>query len=97
MLAALELLRGLQGRGDRRHDADGFWVTGPSLDWDALPERVEAVIAERIERLPRQEQELLSAASVEGEESHTKVAAHVLKMDGEQALAVDPNALDTLQ
>ncbi len=86
-LFTVELLRGLQERGDLRHDADGFWVAGPSLDWDALPERVEAVIAERIERLPREQQELLSAASVEGEEFHAEIAARVLKVDGGQALA----------
>ena len=68
-------------------DAQGLWTEGPSLDWDRLPERVEAAIAERIERLPRQEQELLTVASVEGEEFHAEVAAHALRMDAEQVLA----------
>ena len=68
-------------------DAQGLWTEGPSLDWDRLPERVEAAIAERIERLPRQEQELLTVASVEGEEFHAEVAAHALKMDDEEVSA----------
>ena len=46
-----ELLRGLQERGDLVQDAEGRWVEGPKLDWDSLPARVEAVIAERIGRL----------------------------------------------
>ena len=30
----------------------GFWTTRPAIDWERLPTRVEAVIAERIGRLP---------------------------------------------
>ena len=86
-LFTVELLRGLQERGGLRRDDAGYWVEGPSLDWDKLPERVEAVIAERIERLPSQEQELLSVASVEGEEFHAEVAARVLGLHEAQALA----------
>jgi len=86
-LFTVELLRGLQERGDLLQDSEGRWMAGPSLDWDALPERVEAVIAERIERLPRELQELLSMASVEGEEFHAEVAARALRMDEGQALA----------
>jgi len=48
---------------------------------------VEAVIAAHIARLPPEEQELLSVASVEGEEFHAEVAAHVLKRDAEYVLA----------
>ncbi len=86
-LFSVELLRGLQERGDLVRDAQGLWTEGPSLDWDRLPERVEAAIAERIERLPRQEQEILTVASVEGEEFHAEVAAHALRMDAEQVSA----------
>ena len=60
-------------------DAEGRWMEGPALDWERLPKRVEAVIAAHIARLPREEQELLSVASVEGEEFHAEVAARVLR------------------
>ena len=30
---------------------DGAWIEGPTLDWEVLPARVEAVIEERIDRL----------------------------------------------
>jgi len=83
----VELLRGLQERGDLLRDADGLWTEGATLDWESLPARVEAAIAERIERLPGQEQELLSVASVEGEEFHAEVAARVLGLPNAQALA----------
>ena len=39
-----------------------------SLDWGNLPARIDAAIAERIERLPAQEREILSAASVQGDD-----------------------------
>jgi DNA-binding SARP family transcriptional activator/predicted ATPase len=66
-LFTIELLRGLQERGDLVKDAQGFWNEGPSLDWETLPARVEAAIQERVDRLPPELQRTLSLASVEGE------------------------------
>ena len=68
-------------------DDGGRWTEGPALDWGRLPRRVETVIAAHIARLPRDEQELLAVASVEGEEFHAEVAARVLKVDDGQVLA----------
>jgi ABC-type oligopeptide transport system substrate-binding subunit/DNA-binding SARP family transcriptional activator len=76
-LSAVELLRGMQERGDLVQDEDGRWVEGPSLDWETLPTRVEAVIAERIDRLPESLREILRAASVEGEIFTAEVVARV--------------------
>ena len=76
-LFTVELLRGLKERGDLRRDAEGCWVEGPSLDWERLPARVEAVVAESIERLPEEDQALLAVASVEGEEFTAEVLARV--------------------
>jgi tetratricopeptide (TPR) repeat protein len=67
----------MQERGDLVHDETGHWVVGASLDWEQLPARVEAVIGERIGRLPRALQELLAIASVEGELFTAEVAAGV--------------------
>ncbi|HSR35377.1 MAG TPA: AAA family ATPase, partial [Anaerolineae bacterium] len=66
-LFTVELLRGMQERGDLVRDAEGRWVEGPALDWGTLPARVEAVIAERIGRLAEPLRAALRVASVEGE------------------------------
>jgi tetratricopeptide (TPR) repeat protein len=86
-LFTVELLRGLEQRGDLLRGADGRWMEGPALDWDHLPKRVEAVIAAHIARLPREQQELLAVASVEGEEFHAEVAARVLQRKEGEVLA----------
>ena len=75
-LFTIELLRGLQDRGDLVRDEAGRWVEGATLQWDRLPARVEAVIAERFGRLTPECQELLHVASVEGEEFTAEVLAH---------------------
>jgi len=80
-LFTVELLRELEERRDLAHDAEGRWVAREHLDWDRIPPRVEAIIAERVGRLPRQAQTLLAAASVEGEEFTAEVTARVMGMD----------------
>jgi len=75
-LFTVELLRGLQERGDLVY-ADGRWVERPALDWETLPARVEGAIAERIGRLPEALQEGLAVASVEGEVFTAEVIARV--------------------
>jgi DNA-binding SARP family transcriptional activator len=74
-LFTVELLRGMQERGDITQDQEGRWVEGPTLDWQTLPSRVEAVIAERIGRLPAPLQQMLRVASVEGEVFTAEVVA----------------------
>jgi tetratricopeptide (TPR) repeat protein len=80
-LCTTELLRGMQERGDLVQDRNGMWIVGPALDWETLPARVEAAIAERIGRLAEPLQALLRVASVEGEEFTAEVAARVLGID----------------
>jgi adenylate cyclase len=74
-LFTVELLRGMCARGDLVRDAAGRWTASPALEWDRLPARVEAVIAERIRRLPEAWQPLLAAAAVEGEEFTAEAVA----------------------
>ncbi|MEW5960834.1 MAG: BTAD domain-containing putative transcriptional regulator, partial [Chloroflexota bacterium] len=81
-LFTVELLRGMQERGDLVQDQQGRWMEGPALDWETLPARVEAVIAERIERLPEPWQRVLTLASVEGETFTAEVMACVQGIDG---------------
>lgn len=85
-LFTIELLRGLQERGDIIKNHKGCWVTGPSLDWETLPVRVEAAIQERISRLPKTMQKALEIASVEGEMFTAEVVARVQEFDEREIL-----------
>jgi tetratricopeptide (TPR) repeat protein len=77
-LFTVELLRGMQERGDLVRDAEDRWVEGPALDWETLPARVEAAIAERIGRLAQPLRAALRVASVEGEVFTAEVLARVV-------------------
>ena len=83
-LFTAELLHGMQERGDLVQDAEGRWMEGPALDWETLPARVEAVIAERIDRLDAPSREALRVASVEGETFTAEVVARVRSADGRE-------------
>ena len=85
-LFTVELLRGLQERGDLVQDPEGRWVEGPALDWQTLPARIEAVIAERMARLSQPLQAALRVASVEGEVFTAEVVARVLEVDGREVV-----------
>ncbi|MCL7454841.1 MAG: tetratricopeptide repeat protein, partial [Anaerolineae bacterium] len=76
-LFTVELLRGMQDRGNLVRDSEGHWIGGAALDWETLPARVEAVLAERIGRLPRQLRDTLSVAGVEGETFTAEVVSRV--------------------
>jgi DNA-binding SARP family transcriptional activator/predicted ATPase len=80
-LFTVELLRGMQERGDLIQDAQGRRVEGPALDWETLPARVEAVIAERVGRLPERLRRTLTVASVEGETFTAEAVAQVRAAD----------------
>jgi len=66
-LFATELLQTMRERGDLVQDASGCWIQQPTLDWTTIPARVEGVIEERIRRMRKELQEILTIASVEGE------------------------------
>jgi len=85
-LFTVELLRGLRERGDLVQDEAGRWVEGPELDWGRLPARVEAVIAERIGRLPSMCRAILAVASVKGEVFRAEVVARVRGVDAEEVI-----------
>jgi predicted ATPase len=76
-LFTVELIRALQERSNIVQDDLGCWVEAPSLDWNDLPARVEGVIAERIARLDGALSEMLTVASVEGEQFTAEVVARV--------------------
>jgi predicted ATPase/DNA-binding SARP family transcriptional activator len=93
-LFTVELLRGLQERGDLVRDSQGQWVEGQALNWERLPARVEAVVAERIGRLPQSLRDLLSIASVEGEVFTAEVTARVGAADEQELLRRLSSELD---
>jgi DNA-binding SARP family transcriptional activator/predicted ATPase len=93
-LFTVELLRGMQERGDLVQDAESRWVEGPVLDWETLPARVEAVIAQRIGRLPEPLQAALRVASVEGEGFTAEVVARVLGTEGKHTVRLFSSELD---
>ncbi|MCZ6530285.1 MAG: protein kinase [Chloroflexi bacterium] len=78
---AVELLRDLRERGDLLQDRKGRWVVRSDLMWDELPPRVEGVIERRIGRLDPELGEVLTVASVEGEDFTAEVVARVLGVD----------------
>jgi DNA-binding SARP family transcriptional activator/predicted ATPase len=93
-LFTLELLRGMQERGDLVRDEEGRWVEGPELEWQMLPARVEAVIAERIGRLPERLRHILTVASVEGETFTAEVIAKVDAADEAETVRCLSDTLD---
>ena len=76
-LFTIEMLFGMQERGDLAKNPQGQWVVTPSLRWDKIPPKVEAVIAERLRQLPGPLLELLQIASIEGERFTAEVTAKV--------------------
>jgi len=93
-LFTVEMLRGLQERGDLIQDERGHWVEGPTLDWQTLPAKVEGVIEERIGRLPEILQETLKVASVEGEFFTAEVIVRVQNLDEVQVIRQLSGVLD---
>ena len=85
-LFTVELIQAMRERGDLIRDGEGRWVEGLSLDWNALPARVEGVIAERIARLDDALREMLTVGSVEGEEFSAEVVARVEAMADREAI-----------
>jgi predicted ATPase len=77
-LFTVELLRNMQDSGFILRDGAGRWVEGPDPNWDELPARVDAVIEERISRLTEESRDILTTASVEGEEFTAEVISQML-------------------
>jgi tetratricopeptide (TPR) repeat protein/ABC-type cobalamin/Fe3+-siderophores transport system ATPase subunit len=76
-LFTVELLRDLQERAELVPDAGGHLVVASTLDWNALPARIEGIIEKRIGRLDSDLQETLITASIEGERFTVEIVAQV--------------------
>ncbi len=93
-LFTVELLREMQDRDLLVKDNAGRWVEGPGLNWDALPARVDAVIEERISRLSENLREILTFASVEGEEFTAEVLAQLQEVETRKLIRLLSGELD---
>ncbi len=76
-LFTVELLRAMRERGSLVQNEQRQWIEGDSLSWEQLPAKVEAVIEERIGRLEEDLRQVLTVASVDGEEFTAQVVARV--------------------
>ncbi len=93
-LFTIELLRDMQERGVLVQDEQGYWLEGPLLDWNDLPDRVEGIIEERIGRLEEALRDILSVASVEGQDFTAQVVARVEEIQERELLRVLSQDLD---
>ena len=80
-LFTVELLRSFERQGMLVRDEAGRWVEAPELDWSFCPAQVEALIAGHLAGLTDEDQALLQAASVQGEQFAAEVVAHALARD----------------
>lgn len=76
-LFTIELLQELRVRGDLQRNAAGEWVAQQSLQWQALPARVEGVIESQVARLPHHLRQVLRIAAIEGEDFTAEVVSKV--------------------
>ncbi|MCL5998165.1 MAG: AAA family ATPase [Chloroflexi bacterium] len=78
----VESLRLMLSRGQIAQDTqDGKWALLREINDEDLPRNVEAVVRKRMERMPRELQEALALAAVQGVTFETAVLAHVLGQD----------------
>jgi len=95
-LFVVELLRGLQERGDLTKNVAGQWIVGQALDWEILPPRVEAVIAESIGRLSETLQTTLAIACVEGEAFTAQAVSRVQAVEDREVIRLLSGPLSKL-
>jgi ABC-type oligopeptide transport system substrate-binding subunit/DNA-binding SARP family transcriptional activator len=76
-LFTIQLLRNLQERREIIPDKQGHWIISTHLNWESLSPQVEGIIGERIGRLDQELQDLLLAASAEGEQFTVQVLERV--------------------
>lgn len=93
-LFTVELLRAMQEQGMLLKDKEGRWVEGRTFDWKKLPSRVDAVIMERISRLTEKMRDILTLASVEGEEFTAEVVTRIQKEDVRELIRILSSELE---
>ncbi len=92
-LFTAELLSTMKDRGDL-YQQEGKWLAKDNIDWQTLPAKVEGVIEVRIGRLPEEQRELLSVASVQGEAFIGEAVAQVQKQDEREVIRTLSGEID---
>jgi predicted ATPase len=92
-LFTVEVLRGLKEQGSLVQGEDGCW-TESKVNWHRLSTRVEAIIGERIERMPESLKDVLKVASIEGEYFTSEVLASVQEADEREMVRLLSGELD---
>lgn len=93
-LFTIELLQNLQDQGDLVCNEEGKWVESGAINWQTIPSKVEGVVEERMGRLEPEQHELLTIASVEGEEFTAQVIARIQDIDEHKLLRNLSQSLD---
>jgi DNA-binding SARP family transcriptional activator/predicted ATPase len=94
-LFTVELLRSFVREGALVQDGTGHWVEAHNLNWECWPPQVEAVIAAHLAALPEEEQALLRAASVQGQQFIAEVVARVVERSEAAVVKCLSGALST--
>ena len=92
-LFTAELLSALKEKGDL-YKKDGKWFAKDNIDWQRLPAKVEGVIEVRIGRLPNEQRELLSVASIQGEAFIGEAVAQVQKQNERDVIRALSNEIE---
>jgi len=87
-LFTLELLAGLRDKGILAKDSLGWWDQKTDFSWQDLPARVEAVVAERLDRLPEDLHRILMTASIEGEDFTAEAVARLHGIAGREMVQI---------
>lgn len=85
-LFTVELLRDLESQGILRRDEQGYLEVVKEINWDILPSRVEGVIEERIGRLEGDLREILTIASVEGQDFTAQIVGRIQQVQERELL-----------
>ena len=86
-LFTVELVHSLRTSGALIKDDLDQWRTSETLDWNTMPARVEAVIAERLDRLPVELKKILTVASIEGESFTAEVVGRLVDINDQIVLS----------
>jgi DNA-binding SARP family transcriptional activator/tetratricopeptide (TPR) repeat protein len=78
-LFTVELVAGMQERGELTRDQHGYWQVGTAVSWHAIPARVDAIVAQRIGRLSDPARRLLTAGCILGETFAAEIAAQIVE------------------
>lgn len=85
-LFTVEMLRNMKENKSLVLDDTGAWIVNKEVGSYQLPARIEAVIAQRLEMLPKHLRELLNTASVEGDIFTAEIISSILNRDANLAL-----------